>query len=609
MRSIDERAQHLARQPQRPRVDLRLSLTDGGPVLPWRYDRPASRRELSSEEVLRVARSVAGQPGAFLVGGGEPLRRGDSRELLVELARIRPDNLGICASGDGITPAVVERLRSTGVQRAHIPFHCARQDAHDWLVGRSGALKAARRAIRACVEAGLPVIADVVLTRPTAAHLAETVEVLARIGVRTVNVRRLTAHDVEGSEFIPLSPRLELLEESLEEAARTALRRRVHLRLRDLPLCVAPRLRPLFAPPASESWVLSDGRVITRTQAGLGCASCPGLPHCAGAPSDYVARFGWEEFTDPEVTSSRMREDVATQRASRASEPMVFAWVGPRRIRCEACADDPSTALSSHESTRIIRARLVQAARYRPGVLRLVGADLLAHPQAAGLLFDAVRLFPHVEVAGEASAVVDWSEQDLKRLKNLSRIDVALYGPDAAAHDAHCGIPGAFAAMQRAVERLRKSTNIPLGSYAILHDESQVPGFAEAWSRGTLPGQPRFRLSARGGSLDDLVQCMRNLPAGKARNALAAVLPRCLCEQEGITIEGGRGSETSIEANTPQQAFHFGRSVPYRACGSDPIGAFEACGEGAESCAIPGCPGTAVGWQSAARAKRWTVNI
>jgi hypothetical protein len=205
--------------------------------------------------------------------------------------------------------------------------------------------------------------------------------------------------------------------------------------------------------------------------------------------------------------------------------------------------------------------------------------------------------------------MVDWSEQDLKRLKNLGRIDVALYGPDAPAHDAHCGIPGAFAAMQRAVERLRKSTNIPLGSYAILHDASQVPAFAEAWNRGSLPGQPRFRLSERGASLDDLVQCAREMPAGKARTALAAVLPRCLCEREELTVEDGGKNWGSVKADTPQQTFLFGRSVPYRACGSDPIGTFAACGEGTEACAVPGCPGTAVGWKSTARSKRWTVNI
>ena len=167
------------------------------------------------------------------------------------------------------------------------------------------------------------------------------------------------------------------------------------------------------------------------------------------------------------------------------------------------------------ESTRVVRARLVEAARYRPSVLRLVGADLLAHPQAALLIYDAVRLFPHVEVAGEASAVVDWSDLDLRRLKDLRRLDVALYGPDAATHDAHCGIPGAFAAMLRGVERVRAETTIAVGAYAIVHEARWIPAFAAAWSSGDLPGAPRFRLSARGSSVEELVQCAQALPPGR----------------------------------------------------------------------------------------------
>ena len=135
-------------------------------------------------------------------------------------------------------------------------------------------------------------------------------------------------------------------------------------------------------------------------------------------------------------------------------------------------------------STRVVRARLVDAARYRPAVLRLAGAELLAHPAAAALLYDAVRLFPRVACAGEASAVVRWTDVDLRRLKELQRVDVALYGPDAASHDAHCGIPGSFAATLRGVERLREHA-IAVDAYAIVHDARSVPLFAGAWSRGS----------------------------------------------------------------------------------------------------------------------------
>jgi MoaA/NifB/PqqE/SkfB family radical SAM enzyme len=604
MRSSDESAQ---RAPQRTATaavaDLRLSLVRDHAVLSLRHDAPHDQRR--ADEILSTAAAVGEQPGAFVLSGGDPIRRDDLVPLLAELARLRPAQLALCVPGDGVSTTMARTLRAAGVQRVLVPFHCARQDAHDWLVGRAGALKTAHRAIRACLDADLPVAAEVTLTRPTMPHLAETVELLARLGVRSVCVRRLSAAALDGPAFVPVSPRLSLLRTSLEDAAAVALQRRVRLRLRDLPVCVAPRLRPLFAPPDSERWVMPDG-ALTACATAPGCATCPGAPYCAGAPPDYTARFGWEELVDLSAAAVRVHETVEDQRAPQTSAPMVFAWRGPRRVRCEACADEATGTAKAppYESTRVIRARLVEAARYRPSVLRLVGADLLAHPQAALLIYDAVRLFPHVEIAGEASPMVDWSDLDLRRMKEVRRIDVALYGPDAATHDAHCGIPGAFAAMLRGIEHVRRRTEIKVGAYAVLHDARAVAGFAEAWGRGALPGEPRFRLSPRGGSLDELAEGARDLSPGPARTALLAMLPQCVREHHGLTVEPAEAPEARV-----QQTIHCGRSIPHQPCGSDPIGVFEPCRDGAESCASLGCPGTAVGWQSSARSKRWTANI
>jgi MoaA/NifB/PqqE/SkfB family radical SAM enzyme len=612
MRLNEESARRSAPQSRRPSsVDVRLALAGPAMRLPWRSGRAAAATEVPQTEILRVATALAGRSGAFLLGGGDALQRGDWWDLLAELVRLRPANLGLCSSGHGVTTETARRLLAHGVQRLQVPFHCARQDAHDWLVGEPGALKIAHRAIRAAVEAELPVTAEIVLTRPTMRHLGETIEVLARSGVRSICVRRLHGLDTEGAEFVPLSARLELIGDSLEHAATLALERRVRVRLRDLPLCVAPRLRPLFAAPESELWALPDGSARVRGAAGLGCATCPGMPECAGAPDDYAARFGWEEFVNPVTAEPRIHESVAAQQREAAPDTLTFTWRGPHRVRCEACAAteyDERHAQHAYEATRTVRARLVEAARYRPARLRLVGADLLAHPQAALLIYDALRLYRRVEVAGEASAIVDWSELDLRRLKELQRIDLAFYGPDAATHDAHCGIPGAFAATLRGAERLRSETAIALGAYAIVHDARLVPAFADAWSRGVLPGQPRFRLSARGGALHELVECAGALPSGAAREALLAVLPRCLGEPAGLRPAAGSDA-LSGRADRPQQRIYSGRSVAYLPCGSDPIGAFETCQEGAEACAISGCPGTAVGWHSSARAERWSTSI
>ena len=97
------------------------------------------------------------------------------------------------------------------------------------------------RAIRTCVDAGMPVEAEVVVTRPTMPHLTETIDVLTRVGVRTISLRRLAAVDVEPHEFVLLSPRMSLLADDLERAATIALQRRARLVIRDFPVCVAPR--------------------------------------------------------------------------------------------------------------------------------------------------------------------------------------------------------------------------------------------------------------------------------------------------------------------------------------------------------------------------------
>lgn len=635
--SSEESARRRVPTPSVRAVDLRLSLVRGPARLPLRCDASAACDELEASTVLRTACAVTGRPGAFLIGGGDPLRRADLAALLHDLVELRPANLGLCTTGAGLTSAMVERLRSAGVQRLSVPFHCARRDAHDWLVGQPGALRTALRAIRACVDAGMPVEAEVVVTRPTMPHLTETIDVLTRVGVRTISLRRLTAVDVEAREFVFLSPRLSLLADDLARAATIALQRRARLTIRDFPLCVAPRLRRLFARSDAEVWLPPDGALAptelarsigtesarssdARITAGPGCPGCPGAPRCAGAPADYVARFGWEELADPAPIADRVQENVAAQQSVPTSGTMVLSWRGPRRVRCDGCADghsatsghpatsghrttgDPSTA--GPESTRVVRARLVEAARFRPAVLRLVGAELLAHPSAAALLYDAVRLFPRVECAGEGSAIVKWSDVDVRRLKDLQRIDVAFYGPDATSHDAHCGIAGSFAATLRGVERLREQTSITVGAYAIIHDARLVPRFADAWSRGELPGEPRFRLAADGTALEDVVEHARRLPAGAARSALVAVLPRCLCADAGLEWDD-RASLASAAAAGEAFGVAFGRRVAYAPSGSDPVGAFATCGEDGNGCTVIGCIGTAIGWQRNARSERW----
>jgi hypothetical protein len=96
------------------------------------------------------------------------------------------------------------------------------------------------------------------------------------------------------------------------------------------------------------------------------------------------------------------------------------------------------------------------------------------------------------------------------------------------------------------------------------------------------------------------------LPAGEARSALLAVLPRCLCEQAGVRVE----NHVSVGSADGERPFGvaFGRRVEYIPRGSDPIGAFASCDDQGNPCTVTGCPGTALGWQRNARSERWMLD-
>src|SRR5215470_8246457 len=123
MRSSDDNGQPSVQQPRRANVDLRLSLDRDGTILPWRSDSSAAADGLPLNEIVSAAQSVGEQPGAFLLGGRDPFGRSDLWDVIAAIARIRPGNLGLCTTGQGLTAALVRRLRSSAVVRAHVPFH------------------------------------------------------------------------------------------------------------------------------------------------------------------------------------------------------------------------------------------------------------------------------------------------------------------------------------------------------------------------------------------------------------------------------------------------------------------------------------------------------
>jgi len=86
---------------------------------------------------------------------------------------------------------------------------------------------------------------------------------------------------------------------------------------------------------------------------------------------------------------------------------------------------------SADESRREIRRRLLRALEHRPGVLRLVGLDILRHQAAPELVREAVRSAPKVELTADLSPLVQWSPDELHRVRKLARAQPMAQGPES----------------------------------------------------------------------------------------------------------------------------------------------------------------------------------
>jgi len=105
---------------------------------------------------------------------------------------------------------------------------------------------------------------------------------------------------------------------------------------------------------------------------------------------------------------------------------------GDLELRTSPEGDAESFELSwaADESRREIRRRLLRALEHRPGVLRLVGVDILRHGAAPELLREAVRSAPRVELTADLSPLLQWSPDQLHRVRKLARAESMASGPE-----------------------------------------------------------------------------------------------------------------------------------------------------------------------------------
>lgn len=607
----------------------------GGVRAPGRLDQALDEapEDPALDAVVAVARAHTGAE-SWMLTGGEPTLRRDLPRLVRALADAGAPRLGLVTDGLALgTPKVAGMLAELGLTRVRVQLHSARADAHDWLVGQPGAWRRAVQGVRAAVAAGLEVELQVTVTRPTAAHLSELADVATKLGVAAMVLRRVTLRGPAAGADVAVSPRFGLIQRDLEAAVQRGVRQGLTMMLEGFPRCAAPATGPAMIPSDAVVWVLpGEGRWPFQrahyepVSGERGCVGCPRDARCSGAPTDYVRRFGRTEIDSesvrlvnpgrlpptaleggevypparggrfPATRPSYVR--LAVRLPSLGGDPLVaeqevgrperlrVAFLAPGRIADPVLGDHPQPP--EPETTRAARVRLVRAAQEGARTLRIASAGSLAHPDAAELLREATRLqFPRIEVAGEAGALDACSDMQLRRLRGITRVDAALFGPDAATHDAVVGIEGAFDAALRALDRLGSLVpSIEIGCYAVLTAPTQAEAFAELWDLGDLPGRPWFRLAPRGGSLHTLASVAATWSAGAAREAIAAVLPKGL-------LAGSEAVAPAPEATTAWGDVPEHLAKP---SGSDRLGCYTGRLTLGPEPAPGDDPGIAIGW-------------
>lgn len=539
-----------------------------------------------------AARAVGLGDRRLVLRGGEPTLRDDLPALLGALRARRPwlrtDAIAIGSA------RLAGMLRQAGLAGMRVVLHAARADAHDWLVGASGACKAALRALRAAAEAGLATEIEATITRPTAPHLDELVALGERLGVRALILRRLVLRGAARDEAIMLSPRIGLLEDALEGAAAAAARARIALRIEGLPRCTAPRLASAFASPGAVEHAAIDDPAWNAwiaahdvPSAGA-CPACPGASVCTGAPRDYVERFGWNEIVSerdaPERAPSPALDSVGVPeppppRAGRAPASRlrtIRRLVARGAVGGDPALDAPGPVPSTIRihlvdrsgapiPTRTLRYRMIRAAQEGAATLRCTGP--LDHPALPEMLREAARLpGARVEVAGDLAPFARLTDAQVYETKGLSRLEAVLAAPDELEQATHV------------LERARSIASVPGALCLVLRGPEDV----DRWKHAPFPEPVRARLSPHGGSIAALADRVRTLPDGPLRQALARVLPRCVLASHLDPPEPpGPAFEHALVADAPMYE-------------REPLGAFEPC-----SCGTARCPGVARGWSRA----------
>lgn len=263
---------------------------------------------LASSEAMALLRSGRDHGiDSLWLGGGEPTLRDDLLSLVraargLGYARVTLQTNGMRLSYGEYRTA----LLAAGVTDVRLNVKSHRADVHDWLSGGVSCHALLLEALAGLVGAGMPVTADVLLTRDTVDDLAQTVSFFGSRGVGAFTLWLLSTADRADQEVASQVPRIRDLLQSLSAARLEGRRLGVGLTSLHTPPCTLPaELRELYTPASSLSLVVAgpEGRPFALESSPFeggayleACEGCSERSRCGGPRADYRRLHGDDEF-------------------------------------------------------------------------------------------------------------------------------------------------------------------------------------------------------------------------------------------------------------------------------------------------------------------------
>jgi radical SAM protein with 4Fe4S-binding SPASM domain len=151
-------------------------------------DRLNTRGNAFPAEHISYLISNLWQAGVFqlVILGGEPFLY-QPLPLLLKEAGSRQFVISLSTNGTHWRADVIEQVVEFGVH-LNVSFHSHKPDVHDAMVGRDGAFQRTLRTIKRLAETAKPPHISVVLTKENADYIADTVDFLCDVGVRSISI-------------------------------------------------------------------------------------------------------------------------------------------------------------------------------------------------------------------------------------------------------------------------------------------------------------------------------------------------------------------------------------------------------------------------------------